>query len=110
MKIYLDDERPCPKGWLLAKWPQEVIRILQEEDVECLSLDHDLGNDAQDTGYDVLLWIEEAVMTRHYVPPQIIIHTSNPSARSKMEAARQQILKFYQKKATLRKVCKRRTK
>jgi hypothetical protein len=31
--------------------------------VQELSLDHDLGDDARGTGYDVILWIEEAVVS-----------------------------------------------
>lgn len=33
-----------------------------------LSLDHDLGDGACGTGYDVIVWIEEAVALRGFVP------------------------------------------
>lgn len=52
-----------------------------------VSLDHDLGDDARGTGYDVLAWIEEAVVTRGFRPPEIRIHTANPAARQRMDAA-----------------------
>lgn len=84
-KIYLDDERLPPPGWLLARWPQEVIAALGYGGVEALSLDHDLGDDARGTGYDVILWLEEAVLTRGFVPPNISVHSANISARQKME-------------------------
>jgi hypothetical protein len=35
----------------------------------------------------VLVWIERAVATRGFVPPTITIHSANPSARRRMEAA-----------------------
>ena len=65
-KIWLDDERPAPDGWILARWPQEAISWLASGDVTHISLDHDLGDDSRGTGYDVILWIEEAVATRGF--------------------------------------------
>lgn len=50
------------------------------------SLDHDLGDDERGTGYDVLLWIEEAVRLRGFVPPRMQVHSANPAARMRMLA------------------------
>jgi hypothetical protein len=50
-------------------------------------LDHDLGDDQRGTGYDVLLWIEEAVHLRNFVPPRMRVHSANASARLRMQAA-----------------------
>ena len=41
--VYLDDLRPCPQGFALAKDAKECISLLQEFEVDILSLDHDLG-------------------------------------------------------------------
>lgn len=84
MKIYLDDERPTPKGWSRCYWPDEVIVLLQTESVEIISLDHDLGDDNRGTGYDVILWIEKQVFNNNYQPPIIQVHSANSSARQKM--------------------------
>ena len=86
MKVWLDDERPAPDGWVRVLWPDEAIALLETGEVTHISLDHDLGDDDRGTGYDVVLWIEEAVATRGFVPPAIAIHTANPSARRKMLA------------------------
>ena len=43
-------------------------------------------DDERGTGYDVVLWIEEAVALRGFVPPKITVHSANPSARDKMLA------------------------
>lgn len=86
MKIYLDDERLAPPGWQQARWPDEVIALLATGAVTDLSLDHDLGDDARGTGYDVILWIEEAVATRAFVPPRIAVHSANSAARTRMTA------------------------
>jgi hypothetical protein len=85
VKLYLDDERPAPQGWILVRWPSEAISLLESGEMTDLSLDHDLGDDERGTGYDVILWIEEAVATRRFSPPRIAVHSANSSARQKME-------------------------
>lgn len=84
MKVFLDDERETPPGWIRAWWPDEVITLLEAGGVTELSLDHDLGDDARGTGYDVIRWIEEAVAVREFVPPAIRVHSANSSARQRM--------------------------
>ena len=85
MKLYLDDERETPAGWIRVFWPDEAIAWLKTEMVTEISLDHDLGDDGRGTGYDVILWIENEVMTNYFIPPKIHIHSANVSARRKME-------------------------
>ncbi|MGY3996740.1 cyclic-phosphate processing receiver domain-containing protein [Aeromonas veronii] len=85
MKLYLDDERKTPVGWVGVFWPEEAIAWLKTEMVTEISLDHDLGDDDRGTGYDVILWIENEVITNNFIPPQINIHSANVSARIKME-------------------------
>lgn len=85
MKVWLDDEREAPKGWVRVRWPDEAIELLKQGGVKEISLDHDLGNDDRGTGYGVILWMEEAVATKGFKPPKIYVHTANPSARKKME-------------------------
>lgn len=85
MKLYLDDERKTPVGWVRVFWPEEAIAWLKTEMVTEISLDHDLGDDDRGTGYDVILWIENEVMTNNFIPTQINIHSANVSARIKME-------------------------
>ncbi len=91
MKVFLDDERPTPDGWESARWPEDVIRLLETDTVTHVSLDHDLGDDDHGTGYDVIVWIEEAVATRGFRPPVITIHSANTSARQRMELGIQSI-------------------
>ena len=71
-----------PEGRIRTFWPDEVIYLLVAGGVVGLSLDHDLGNDERGTGYDVIAWIEEAVVTRGC--PKIAVHFANTSAREKM--------------------------
>ncbi len=87
MKVYLDDERIAPAGWTRVRWPEEAIELLKTGNVTDLSLDHDLGDDEHGTGYDVLLWIEEPVVCKAFVPPPIKVHSANPAARLRMQEA-----------------------
>ena len=94
LKVYLDDERTPPEGWVLVKTPAQAIALLETGEVSHLSLDHDLGDDENiGTGYDVVLWIEEQVFLnarsswRNFtLPENITVHSANVSARGKMEA------------------------
>jgi hypothetical protein len=92
MRLWLDDRRPPhpkPDEWTWVRTPAEAIELLKSGEVSELSLDHDLGlfdGERELTGYDVVLWIEEAVATAGFVPPlDIRVHSSNSSAAAKME-------------------------
>ena len=93
MKIYLDDKRKAPSDWIYVRWPEEAISLMKQGNVTEISLDHDLGDDSRGTGYDVILWIEEAVTLQRFIPPKIHIHSSNLSARIKMELGILSIIK-----------------
>lgn len=94
MKVYLDDERTTPEGWVRVFWPDEAIVLLQTGAITEISLDHDLGDDERGTGYDVVLWIEEVVKTRNFAPPKMSVHSANSSARQKMELGIEAINKW----------------
>lgn len=112
MKIYLDDERPTPEGWVGCRWPSEVIYMLKRPDlypITHISLDHDLGdaenalreNRKEITGYDVLLFIEEQVSQDFMLGiPEIYIHTANSSAHMKMLSALGSIKKNIKERLT----------
>jgi hypothetical protein len=97
MKVYLDDVRETPDGWVRCFWPNEVIDLLKEGVVTHVSLDHDLGDDSRGNGYDVLLWIEEQVFCHGFIPPRIRIHSANVSAVHKMKMAAQTIYEAHKK-------------
>jgi hypothetical protein len=92
VRVWLDDRRPPhpkPDEWVWVRTPAEAIEILETGEVSELSLDHDLGlidGEREATGYDVVTWIERAVATEGFVPPETIrVHSSNASAAPKME-------------------------
>lgn len=98
MKLFLDDVRIAPTDWVQIRWPEDAIAVLKSGNVKEISLDHDLGDDSRGTGYDVLKWIEEAVVTSDFKPPKIHIHTSNPAARKRMELAKEAIKNIVERK------------
>ena len=98
IRIYLDDERQEPEGWIRTKTAAATIVMLRDfslrgQKVDELSLDHDLGpshylGDYSDrnTGYAVLEWIEDSIKTINYFPPTVIkVHSMNPAGRARME-------------------------
>ncbi len=91
MKVWLDDRRPAPEGWVHLRTPEEAIELLRGGGVGELSLDHDLGLDVgarERTGYDVLLWLEREVAAGRATPPAVMrVHSGNVGAVGRMEQA-----------------------
>lgn len=61
-KLWIDDIRPAPEGWIHLKTSQEVIDFLTEvkekgNKLDIISFDHDLGGD--DTTRPVVRWMAE---------------------------------------------------
>lgn len=100
ISVYLDDERQTPDGFVRTYTPKETIEILKTQQVEYLSLDHDLGDDENiGTGYDVLVWLEELVFSNEYYEkygfnvPCINIHSMNPVGKERMQRLAHKIMK-----------------
>lgn len=92
LKLYLDDERSTPEGWLRVCTPEGAIDVLTNNVVEWVSLDHDLGLGDDRTGYTVAKWIEERAHTaRSYPVPQVVCHSDNGPGRKAIELAIQSI-------------------
>lgn len=81
MKVYLDDERVTPEGWIRTHTVQETISKLLTGEVSHLSLDNDLGSlDPNAEGYQVLNFLEETIYSDPTFPlPIITIHSANAS-------------------------------
>lgn len=92
-KLWVDDERAAPEGWVHVHTVPQAKLLLATGDVTWLSLDHDLGDDAGGTGHDIALWLEELVITRGFKPPRITTHSANPVGRQNIKATVRSILK-----------------
>ncbi len=78
MKLFLDDMRSVPDGYTVARTYEECVSLLKNNDVDTISLDHDLGT--KKTGYDICLWLVE----NEVYPKYILIHSANPVGQKNM--------------------------
>lgn len=76
MKLWVDDERPAPPGWVPARTLAVAMDYLSYGLVDEMSLDHDLGGD-ETTRRIVLTLAEVPAMW----PKVIHVHTANPVGR-----------------------------
>lgn len=69
---------------LIAKTGEKGIAMMADNilDIECLCLDHDLGDEKAMNGYDVL----KVLFDRHLAPNHVQLVTSNPVGRYNMES------------------------
>jgi hypothetical protein len=87
MKLYLDDQRPAPAGWTLARTADEAIHLLRLGGVTEMSLDYDLGDPHFGTGLDVLDWLERALAERRVTLPRLAAHSGSIIGRRRLEAS-----------------------
>lgn len=102
VKLWLDDVREAPDGWLWVRTAREALAILKTVVVDEISLDHDLGLDgvtAEDengqSGYDVARYIEEMAYEGRMSRLKWSVHSSNPVGRKRMEAALRSAERFW---------------
>lgn len=96
MKLWVDDLRPAPKGYMWAKSVNQAIKLIQQREewtkqytnepaltFELIDLDYDSGDFFKDGGdyIKILDWLEET--GRNY---PIHIHSQNVVGRMNMEA------------------------
>ena len=87
MKLWMDDLRPAPEGWVWAKSAAEAKRYLETGEVEEASLDHDLGEVQEEPGgasgartlaedgSSLVRWMAE---TGHWPKRKPTVHSMNP--------------------------------
>lgn len=87
MRIWLDDIRPAPEGWVWKKNSSEILVTIIHNShlIEEISFDHDLGEDSL-SGYDVLNVIETMVFNKTWEGLlNFHVHSANPVGRKNME-------------------------
>ena len=65
--LYLDDWRPNPKGFALARSGEECLLMLRECEVDVLSLDFELGHGQMNGGDVVATMIAEKLQAEKYI-------------------------------------------
>jgi hypothetical protein len=98
MKVWLDDERVMPSEFdCHVKSAGEAIALLVKGSVTLISLDHDLGDEQNGTGYDVACFIEQAAYSGQLAFIEVHIHSANPVGRSRMKQAISRAEEFWQR-------------
>ncbi|WP_123040649.1 cyclic-phosphate processing receiver domain-containing protein [Cohnella candidum] len=77
--VYLDDLRPCPPGFVLARSAEECLLLLAESEVGILSLDYELGY-GQPNGAAVV----KGIIVSGKYPKEVYVHSSSPMGRAHM--------------------------
>ena len=96
LKVWLDDIRPMPEPFdTHVKTAKEAIDLLKTGNVEMISLDHDLGEPQNGTGYDVAKWIEEQAFYGTLSRVRYMLHTDNSEGRRFMTLALQNAMKYW---------------
>lgn len=86
MKIYVDDIRKTPEGYIRTYSVKETIELIKihENEIEEISLDHDAG-DYGDDYIKILEWLEELKYVEGKEPCKLFyLHTGNPVGRERM--------------------------
>ena len=89
--LLIDDLRNFPEVTQVARTYEDGIKALKSQNWDVLYLDHDLGQADGLDGTGVMNFLEE---NPHYLPKKIIIVSSNPVGRQRMQII---IEKLYKK-------------
>lgn len=88
MRLWLDDLRALPRNYTChAHSVNEAIKLIEDaeingENVEIISLDHDLGDFYKDGGDGICL-LDWLVERQSFYP--VVFHTANPVGRANMQ-------------------------
>ena len=81
--LLIDDMRNIDADVIARTFEEGVEALRNDGPFSTLYLDHDLGEeDPRKTGYDIMCFLEE---NQRYMPGQIIVVSSNPVGRQKMQ-------------------------
>jgi len=79
INVYLDDVRPCPRGFVAARSAEECLLLLTECEVDVLSLDFELGY-GQPNGLAVV----HGMIAAGKFPKRVYVHSSSMLGRAQM--------------------------
>lgn len=83
MKLWLDDIRPAPVGWVHVRSVNDARNLLENNTVTEASLDHDLGDYAADGGdaWRLVDWMAEQNV---WPTESFTVHSANPIGSRRM--------------------------
>lgn len=105
MRLWVDDLRPMPPDFdRYARTAAEAIELLAAGAVTHISLDHDLGDECNGTGYEVARWVERKAFEWSQgeadgLPPLTwAIHSQNPVGVGNMLLALRNADRFWSRR------------
>lgn len=106
--LFVDDVRPVPEGWRVARTIEDAKLLLETGEVDALSLDHDMGacadcvskglhiGDMQTSETTFMNWCQHhedgtklvrwIIETGHWPKQMPWVHSANPVGRHRMQA------------------------
>ena len=99
MRLWIDDERPAPDGWVHARNRNEAVGIINTwfDQIKEISFDHDLGEGK--TGYDVATTLEAMVEQTGKCPMVLHVHSANPVGVKNIQAVFDSIYRIVSERA-----------
>lgn len=97
IKLFVDDLRPAPEGWVLVRTVTEAIRLIDTQEISDISLDHDISMKvsvngearpfkSEETFEPVARFLREKITTSYKGRRiRIILHSANQTGRENME-------------------------
>lgn len=90
MRIWLDDIRPAPEGWVWVKDATEFWRTMAQNKahtIEAISFDNDLGETSYQEGWEIIKDLIGifADMAPHIPKMALTCHSANVAARKLIE-------------------------
>jgi hypothetical protein len=98
--LYVDDTRPCPEGWILARTIAQAKEWLKAKAVDRLALDHDMGacdeclRNGKGVGEGYFLWctheedgtklVRWMIDTGYWSRQKPTVHSANPVGALRM--------------------------
>ncbi len=95
-KLYIDDIREAPDAsWTIVRTYDEAINLLDTEQFDVVSFDHDLGdtNIPERTGYTILMKVVQDKVDGKPVPKEFLVHSANPVGVERMLGVIERYLK-----------------
>ena len=84
-KIYLDDLRPIPEGFVGLRSFTEFVTYIEANGLpDFISFDHDLG--LQESGYDCAKWLVSYCLDNEMALPDFMVHSQNPVGKRNIES------------------------
>lgn len=83
-KIYLDDARPVPEGFIGVKNYSEFVQFINKNGLpHFISLDHDLGEEK--SSFDCAKFLVNYCLDHHLELPKYTVHSQNLVGKENIE-------------------------